>query len=108
MPASGEMLPDDEDALLADLVPASQQSPNVAGTGWRIERYGAQKAGDGKGRYWQWRRGSQASGRESAYGGKIDDVINTEFWQAHRARGPRNTQQASKPASQQASKPASQ
>ena len=48
------------------LAPALKPSRS---TGWRIERFGAPGA-DGKGRYWQWRRGT-GKARQSAYGGKV-------------------------------------
>lgn len=37
--------------------------------GWRQERFGPRGA-DGKGRYWQWRRGA-GKNRQSIYGGRI-------------------------------------
>ena len=44
--------------------------PTLA-TGWRQERFGPRGA-DGKGRYWQWRRGA-GKNRQSIYGGKIEN-----------------------------------
>ena len=60
---------DDVVANVAD-VPVLAQAPKPSKqTGWRIERFGAPGA-DGKGRYWQWRKG-RGKERRSAYGGKV-------------------------------------
>ena len=50
-------------------LPAAGDAPSLAG-GWRQERFGPRGA-DGKGRYWQWRRGA-GKDRQSIYGGKIN------------------------------------
>ena len=72
-PVSASTLPaaffDDAIADVAD-VPVLAQAPKPSKqAGWRIERFGAPGA-DGKGRYWQWRKG-RGKERRSAYGGKV-------------------------------------
>ncbi len=60
------------DDVIADVpdVPLLAQAPKPSkAAGWRIERFGAPGA-DGKGRYWQWRKG-RGKERRSAYGGKV-------------------------------------
>ena len=60
------------DDVIADvsLVPVLAQATKPSKqAGWRIERFGAPGA-DGKGRYWQWRKG-RGKARQSAYGGKV-------------------------------------
>ena len=60
------------DDVIADVadVPVLAQAPKPSrAAGWRIERFGAPGA-DGKGRYWQWRKG-RGKERRSAYGGKV-------------------------------------
>ena len=60
------------DDVIADVadVPVLAQAPKPSKqAGWRIERFGAPGA-DGKGRYWQWRKG-RGKERRSAYGGKV-------------------------------------
>ena len=66
-------IPDDVPEIagidIAD-VPVLAQAPRPSrASGWRIERFGAPGA-DGKGRYWQWRKGRDKE-RVSAYGGKV-------------------------------------
>jgi hypothetical protein len=46
-------------------------SPPSSADSWRKERFGPRGA-DGKGRYWQWRRGA-GKNRQSIYGGKINE-----------------------------------
>ena len=57
------------DDVIADVPVLAQASKPSRAAGWRIERFGA-PGQDGKGRYWQWRRGSGKK-RISAYGGKV-------------------------------------
>ena len=59
-------------------------STGKQGPGWRVERFGP-PAQDGRGRYWQWRKGSKKR-RQSAYGGKVS-VENSDYWQ-HRNTNP--------------------
>ena len=73
LPAAIPDVPEDFfDDVIADVadVPVLAQAPKPSrAAGWRIERFGAPGA-DGKGRYWQWRRGT-GKARQSAYGGKV-------------------------------------
>jgi len=63
-------IPDDVPEIDISDVPVLAQTPKPSrSTGWRIERFGAPGA-DGKGRYWQWRKG-RGKERRSAYGGKV-------------------------------------
>ena len=54
---------------VADVPVLAQALRPSRAAGWRIERFGAPGA-DGKGRYWQWRKG-RGKDRRSAYGGKV-------------------------------------
>ena len=60
---------DDVIADVADVPVLVQAAKPSKQAGWRIERFGAPGA-DGKGRYWQWRKG-RGKARVSAYGGKV-------------------------------------
>ena len=60
---------DDVIADVADVPVLAQALKPSRAAGWRIERFGAPGA-DGKGRYWQWRKG-RGKDRRSAYGGKV-------------------------------------
>ena len=60
---------DDMIADVADVPVLVQAAKPSKQAGWRIERFGAPGA-DGKGRYWQWRKG-RGKARVSAYGGKV-------------------------------------
>ena len=60
---------DDMIADVADVPVLAQAAKPSKQAGWRIERFGAPGA-DGKGRYWQWRKG-RGKARVSAYGGKV-------------------------------------
>ena len=60
---------DDVIADVPDVPVLAQATKPSKQAGWRIERFGAPGA-DGKGRYWQWRKG-RGKARQSAYGGKV-------------------------------------
>ena len=69
LPAAIPDVPEIAGIDIAD-VPVLAQAPRPSrASGWRIERFGAPGA-DGKGRYWQWRKGRDKE-RVSAYGGKV-------------------------------------
>ena len=69
LPAAIPDVPEIAGIDIAD-VPVLAQAPRPSrASGWRIERFGAPGA-DGKGRYWQWRKG-RGKARVSAYGGKV-------------------------------------
>ena len=69
LPAAIPDVPEIAGIDIAD-VPVLAQAPRPSrASGWRIERFGAPGA-DGKGRYWQWRKG-RGKARQSAYGGKV-------------------------------------
>ena len=72
-PAASAPLPaaffDDVIADVPDVPVLAQATKPSKQAGWRIERFGAPGA-DGKGRYWQWRKG-RGKARVSAYGGKV-------------------------------------
>jgi len=53
----------------AEAGPSAAELRPALSDGWRQERFGPRGA-DGKGRYWQWRRGV-GKDRESLYGGKV-------------------------------------
>ena len=69
LPAAIPDVPEIAGIDIADVPVLVQAAKPSKQAGWRIERFGAPGA-DGKGRYWQWRKG-RGKARVSAYGGKV-------------------------------------
>ena len=69
LPAAIPDVPEIAGIDIADVPVLAQATKPSRASGWRIERFGAPGA-DGKGRYWQWRKG-RGKARPSAYGGKV-------------------------------------